>query len=196
MNLEGLTVGFAVTGSFCTLKSVMPEVAKLVKRGVTVIPIMSENAQTIDTRFGKAADFINELETITQHKIIHNIDTAEPIGPKKLLDALIIAPCTGNTLSKIAGGITDTCVTMATKAHLRNQGPLILGIATNDGLGLNAKNIGVIVSTKNIYMVPFRQDDPYKKQNSIVSKMDLIIPTLEQGLAGKQYQPMVLGSNE
>ena len=193
MKLEGLTVGFAVTGSFCTLKSVLPEVDKLVKNGAKVIPIMSENAQRIDTRFGKAEDFKNELEAITQHKIIDSIYTAEPIGPKKLLDTLIIAPCTGNTLSKIAAGITDTCVTMAAKAHLRNQGPLIIAIATNDGLGFNAKNIGTLVSTKNIYMVPFRQDDPYKKNNSIVAKMTLIIPTLEKALEGEQYQPVILG---
>ena len=196
MDLKGLRIGFAVTSSFCTLEMVMPEVANLVEKGAEVLPIMSENAQTIDTRFGKAQDFRLQLEEITGNKIIDNIFTAEPIGPQKMFDILIVAPCTGNTLGKIANGITDTCVTLAVKAHLRNQKPVVIAISTNDGLGLNAKNLGVLLNTRNIYFVPFRQDNPIKKENSLVAKMDLIIPATEKALDGKQYQPMILGTNE
>ncbi len=196
MDLKGLRIGFAVTSSFCTLEMVMPEVANLVEKGAEVLPIMSENAQTIDTRFGKAEDFRLQLEEITGNKIIDNIFTAEPIGPQKMFDILIVAPCTGNTLGKIANGITDTCVTLAVKAHLRNQKPVVIAISTNDGLGLNAKNLGVLLNTRNIYFVPFRQDNPIKKENSLVAKMDLIIPATEKALDGKQYQPMILGTNE
>lgn len=194
MDLSGLTIGFAITGSFCTFKKVIPEVANLVKTGANVIPIMSENAQSINTRFGKAADFINELEMITTNKLIGSLNTAEPIGPKALLDALVIAPCTGNTLGKLANGITDTCVTLAAKAHLRNRRPVIIAVSTNDGLGVNAKNIGLLLNMKNIYLVPFCQDDPVKKQNSLVAKMELIKPTIEMALDGEQIQPVILGS--
>ena len=196
MNLEGLTIGFALTGSFCTLKSVMIEVQNIVDKGANVIPIVSENVQTIDTRFGKAKDFIEQLEQITKNKIIYSIYTAEPIGPKNLLDVLIIAPCTGNTLGKMANGITDSCVTLAAKAHLRNKKPVIIGVSTNDGLASSAKNIGLLLNLKNIYFVPFRQDDPINKTNSLVAKMSLILPTLEHALDGKQIQPILLGNKE
>ncbi len=193
MDISELTIGFALTGSFCTYKKVIPEIDALVKRGASVMPIMSENAQSIDTRFGKAKDFTQEIEMITNNKIINSIVTAEPIGPKKMLDVIIVAPCTGNTLAKLANSITDTCVTMAVKAHLRNRRPVIIAISTNDGLGLNAKNIGILVNTKNIYFVPFRQDSPYDKQNSLVAKMGLIIPTLQKAMEGEQLQPMIHG---
>lgn len=196
MKLDGLTIGFAVTGSFCTLQRVIPEMANLVKEGANVVPIVSENTKSFDTRFGKAKDFIAQIEDITKKKIICDICRAEPIGPKKMLDALIIAPCTGNTLGKIANGITDTCVTLAAKAHLRNQRPLVIAISTNDGLGLNAKNVGLLLNTKNIYLVPFRQDDPLKKHNSLIAKMELIVPTVEKALEGQQLQPVLLGTNE
>jgi len=153
---------------------------------------MSENAQKTDTRFGKAQDFIKELEQITGNPLINSIDTAEPIGPKALLDILVIAPCTGNTLGKLANGITDTCVTMAAKAHLRNGRPVVIAVSTNDGLGANAKNIGLLLNTKNIYFVPFGQDDPQKKCNSEVAHMDMIIPTIENALQGKQIQPVLV----
>ncbi len=195
MDISEMTIGFAMTGSFCTFKKVIPEIKELVSRGANVIPIMSENAQRFDTRFGKAKDFIQEIEKITNNKIINSIDTAEPIGPKKMLDVIIVAPCTGNTIAKLANSITDTCVTMAVKAHLRNERPAILAISTNDGLGLNAKNIGILVNTKNIYFVPFRQDSPYNKKNSLVAKMDLIIATLEKTMEGEQLQPMILGTD-
>jgi len=192
MDFSQLTVGFALTGSFCTFKKVLPEVKNLVDKGAKVIPIMSENAQKTDTRFGKAQDFIKELEQITGNPLINSIDTAEPIGPKALLDILVIAPCTGNTLGKLANGITDTCVTMAAKAHLRNGRPVVIAVSTNDGLGANAKNIGLLLNTKNIYFVPFGQDDPQKKCNSVVAHMDMIIPTIENALQGKQIQPVLV----
>ena len=196
MELKGLKIGFALTGSFCTFSKVIPEVANLVKEGAIVIPIMSENAQSMDTRFGKANDFIHSLEEITGQKLIKNINEAEPIGPKNLLDAMIIAPCTGNTISKLANGITDTCVTMAAKANMRNSKPVIVAISTNDALGTNAKNIGMLANMKNIYLVPFQQDDPIKKQCSLVAKMDMVIPTVKKALDGEQIQPLVLGHKE
>jgi len=192
MDISNLTIGFALTGSFCTFKKVMPEVKKLVDMGANVIPIMSENARTMDTRFGKAQDFIDQLEQITGNSLISSINMAEPIGPKALLDVLVIAPCTGNTLGKLYNGITDTCVTMAAKAHLRNNKPLIIAVSTNDGLGANAKNIGLLLNMKNIYFVPFGQDDPLKKQNSLVAHMDMIIPTIESALNHKQIQPVLI----
>ncbi|MDK2798525.1 MAG: dipicolinate synthase subunit [Clostridiales bacterium] len=196
MNLKGLTIGFALTGSFCTFVKVIPEIENLVKEGTNVIPIMSENAQSIDTRFGKSEYFMHKIQEITDNKIISSIYEAEPIGPKSLLDALVIAPCTGNTVAKLANAITDSCVTMAAKAHLRNQKPIVIAISTNDGLGMNAKNIGCLLNAKNIYFVPFLQDAPIKKQNSLVAKMPLIIPTIKEALEGKQIQPVILGANE
>lgn len=191
MNVNGLTVGFAMTGSFCTFSSVLPQIQSLVSLGADVIPIMSENASSIDTRFGKADDFKKRIEVICGKKIISSILAAEPIGPKNLLDVMVIAPCTGNTASKIACGITDTAVTMAAKANLRNENPLVVAISTNDGLGASAKNIGMLLNSKNVYFVPFTQDDPVNKHNSLVARMELIIPTLESALDGIQIQPVL-----
>ncbi|WHH58989.1 dipicolinate synthase subunit B [Petroclostridium sp. X23] len=196
MDLKNRTIGFALTGSFCTFKKVMPEVVNLMNEGAKVIPIMSQNAYQMDTRFGKAKEFIQQFEEITGNKVISTIEEAEPIGPKALLDAIVIAPCTGNTIGKIANAVTDTSVTMAAKAHLRNQKPVIVAVSTNDGLSMNAKNIALLLNSKNIYMVPFQQDDPIKKQNSIVAKMDLILPTVKMALSGQQIQPILLGSEE
>jgi len=153
---------------------------------------MSEMVFSTDTRFGRAKDFIDTIEEICNKKIICTINTAEPIGPKNLLDALIIAPCTGNTLSKLANGVNDTCVTMAAKACLRNKKPIIIGVSTNDGLGSCAKNIGLLLNSKNIYFVPFSQDDPIQKSNSVVAKMELITPTLINALQGEQLQPILI----
>ncbi len=194
MYLNGLTVGFALTGSFCTFNAVIPQVKRIVENGATVIPIMSETAASTDTRFGTALHFKTELEDITGRPVISSIKDAEPIGPKKLLDALIIAPCTGNTISKLAAGITDTSVAMAAKAHLRNLRPVIIAISTNDALGASAKNMGLLLNSKNIFMVPFGQDDPESKQTSMVAHMELIPETLSMALQGKQIQPLVLGS--
>jgi len=160
LDLKNCNIGFALTGSFCTLASVIPRMEDLVKLGANVMPIMSEIVYNTDTRFGKAGDFINIIEKICGTKIVYLIPEVEPIGPKNLLDLLIIAPCTGNTLSKLANGVNDTSVTMAAKSHLRNNKPVVIGVSTNDGLGTSAKNIGMLLNSKNIYFVPFRQDAP------------------------------------
>ena len=190
MNNEKPVIGFAMTGSFCTMSKIMPVLETLCHK-YTVIPIMSEMLSGTDTRFGKAEDFIKMAEEYTGRKVICTVKDAEPIGPKKLLDALVIAPCTGNTLSKIANGITDSCVSMAAKAHLRNRRPVILSIATNDGLGAGAKNIGLLLNTSNIYFVPFGQDDPIGKPTSLIAHQDMIEETLLSALNGKQYQPVI-----
>ena len=187
------TVGFALCGSFCTFKKVIPQIKKLVNEGYKVIPIMSYNAYTTDTRFGKARDFNEEIEQITGEKIIYTISGAEPIGPKELLDVLVIAPCTGNTLGKLSNGISDTSVTLATKAHLRNQRPVIIAVSTNDALGTSARNIGTLMNSKYIYFVPMRQDDYINKPNSIVADFDYITDTVKEVLAtNKQPQPILL----
>lgn len=186
-------VGFAMCGSFCTFKKVIPQIEKLVLLGFNVVPIMSGVSYSTDTRFGKAEDFIKQIEDITGKKIIHTISGAEPIGPKKLLDALIIAPCTGNTLGKMANGITDTSVTLAAKAHLRNARPVIIAVSTNDALGAAAKNIGILMNSKNVYFVPMSQDDPENKPNSIVADFTKIPETLSFVLAeGKQNEPLFI----
>ena len=191
MNLKGKNIGFAMTGSFCTFAKVFEELPRLLETGANVLPIFSQNAQSTDTRFGKAIDFIEKIENLTQNKIIKTISEAEPIGPKKLLDALIIAPCTGNTLGKLANGITDTTVTMAAKSTIRNQKPVIIAVSTNDGLGASAKNIGMLLNMKNIYFVPFNQDDPIKKEKSLVADMSQIVKTAELALEEKQLQPII-----
>lgn len=193
MRLQNIKVGFALTGSFCTFSKIIPEIQKLVNEGAEVFPIMSEASYNIDTRFGNAEDFINRIEEITNKKIISTITEAEPIGTEAFLDILVVAPCTGNTLAKLANAITDTTVLMATKAHLRNNKPVVIGISTNDGLGANAKNLGLLLNTKNIFFIPFSQDNPSIKQNSIVAKMELIIETILEALKGKQVQPLLIG---
>lgn len=186
-------VGFALCGSFCTFKKVIPQIEALVSLGYNVIPIMSGVSYSTDTRFGKAEDFIKQIEDITGKKIIHTITGAEPIGPKMLLDALVIAPCTGNTLGKMANGITDTSVTLSAKAHLRNGRPVIIAVSTNDALGAAAKNIGLLMNSKNIYFVPMRQDDPLNKPNSIVADFTKIPETLDFVLTnGKQNEPLYI----
>lgn len=179
-------------GSFCTFSKTIPQIKKLVSLGYKVLPIMSETAYSTDTRFGKAEEFISEIERITENKVIHTINGAEPIGPKEMCDVLIIAPCTGNTLSKLANGVTDTAVTMAAKSHLRIKRPVLLSIATNDGLGASAQNIGRLLNTKNVFFVPFGQDDPKKKPNSLVAKFELIPDCLEDALERRQYQPVIV----
>lgn len=187
------TVGFALCGSFCTFKKVIPQMKKLVNDGYRVIPIMSYNAYATDTRFGKAREFNEEIEQICGEKIIYTISGAEPIGPKELLSALVIAPCTGNTLGKLANGISDTSVTLATKAHLRNQRPVIIAVSTNDALGTSARNIGTLMNSKHIYFVPMRQDDHINKPNSIVADFDYIPDTVREVLAtNTQPQPILL----
>lgn len=179
-------IGVALTGSFCTISRSVDMIKKLVDKKYDVIPIMSENAYTTDTRFGKADDIKTLISDITGKKIIHTIAEAEPLGPKISLEALIISPCTGNTLAKLANGITDTSVCMAAKAHLRNNKPLIIALATNDALSANLKNIGTLLSRKNIYFVPMIQDDPILKPHSLVADFDLSEATLSAALSGKQ----------
>lgn len=191
MSLHRKKVGVALTGSFCTYSQVFPQIKKLVGEGADVQTIFSGAAQTINSRFGKAKDFLTEAEEITNKPPILKVEEAEPIGPKSLLDLLIILPCTGNTLAKLANGITDTPVLMAAKAHLRNQKPLLLSIATNDGLGMNMKNIGLLLNAKNIYFVPFGQDSPKKKPNSLVADTSQLLSAAESALDGKQLQPII-----
>jgi dipicolinate synthase subunit B len=192
MNWNDKTVGYALTGSHCTFEEVMPQIKRFVDAGAKVIPIVSNTFMTTDTRFGKSADWQKQLKNITGNDIIASIVDAEPLGPSKLLDVLVIAPCTGNTTSKLANAMTESPVLMAAKAQLRNQRPLVLGISTNDGLGLNAHNIARLLITKNIYFVPYGQDAPDKKPNSLVARMELIMEACEAALQGKQLQPMVV----
>lgn len=186
------TIGFAICGSFCTFAKVIPQIETLVDNGYEVVPIMSEISYCTNTRFGNAEDHIKRIKEITGKDIIHTIKQAEPIGPKCLLDGIIVAPCTGNTLGKLANGITDSVVTMAIKANLRNNGPVIIAVSTNDGLGASAKNIGLLHNTKNIFFVPYRQDDHINKPTSLVAEMTLIKDTLEAALNNFQIQPVLI----
>jgi dipicolinate synthase subunit B len=184
-------LGICMCGSFCTYSVVMEKIRQLSKLGINLYPVMSDVAQTTDTRFGKAETFYTELCDICGRKPITTIAEAEPIGPQKKLDAMIVAPCTGNTLARLANGITDGPVTMACKAHLRNDKPLILAVATNDALGVSLQNIGRLIIRKNIYFVPFGQDDFKNKPMSMVAHFNDIIPTIEMACSGKQLQPII-----
>lgn len=189
--MEKINLGYAFCGSFCTIKQSLNALKELSKMNYKIKPIMSQIVYTTDTRFGKAEDLIKETEEICGEKVIHDIAAAEPIGPKNLLDIIVVAPCTGNTIAKIALGITDTPVTMAVKAHLRNNKPVVLAIATNDALGASAKNLGLLHNTKNIYFVPYAQDDAFSKNNSLVCDFSLIPQTVESALNGVQIQPVI-----
>lgn len=192
MELAGKRIGFAITGSFCTYDQVMPVIKELVKLGADVVPILSYNAAIHDTRFIKAADFKKFLEETTKNKALDCIVDVEPIGPKKLLDLVIIAPCTGNTLAKLALGVTDTPVLLAVKSHLRNARPVLIAVSTNDALAANAKNMGLLLNTRNIYFVPYRQDNNVEKCTSIVADMEKIIDAAKYALDSKQIQPVML----
>lgn len=190
--MSEITAGFAMCGSFCTFSKVLPQMRVLLEKGMHIVPIMSQAAYSIDTRFGKAADFRVEIEEMCGEKIIHTLFDAEPIGPKKLLDILIIEPCTGNTIGKLATGITDTPVTLAAKAHLRNNRPVLIGVSTNDALGAAAKNIGQLLNYKNLYMIPMRQDDCVKKPNSIVADFTKTYDAAMAALNVEQLQPVLV----
>lgn len=192
MSLRGKKIGLALTGSSCNFDKVFPEIEKLAEQGVDIYPIISQAVDTFDTKFGKAEEWKEKLRKITGKELITTIVDAEPVGPKLKLDILIVIPCTGNSIAKLANAITDTPVTMACKAHLRNQKPLVLGIATNDGLGGNAKNIGLLLNTKNVYFIPFRQDNPIDKPNSLVAEFEMLLPTIEKALDSKQIQPIFI----
>lgn len=185
-----MTIGFAMTGSFCTFARVLP-VMEEISELHTVIPIFSEASYSIDSRFGTSQNFITQVTQLCGQAPLHTLAQVEPIGPKKILDALIIAPCTGNTLAKLAHSIADSPVTMAAKSHLRNGRPVILAISTNDALAGAAENIGKLLGRKNYYFVPFGQDDPDKKPTSIVADFTKIPPTLADALEGRQIQPIL-----
>lgn len=182
---------FGCCGSFCTLARGLCEMEQLVAAGHTVQPIFSEIVQTTDTRFGTAADFRRRAEELCGRPLITTIKDAEPIGPRLKADLMIVAPCTGNTLAKIAHGITDSVMTMAIKAHLRNERPLILALATNDGLGANLENVGRMLVRRNVYFVPFGQDDPVGKPRSLIAHFPLLTDTIEAALRGEQIQPIL-----
>lgn len=190
--MNGITAGFAVCGSFCTIAQATAQIRVLLDLGVRVVPIFSPIVYRTDTRFGKAADLIARVTAECGRPVLHEIPEVEPIGPRNLLDILVVAPCTGNTLGKLACGVTDTCVTLAVKAHLRNGKPVVLAIATNDALGASGKNIGLLANTQNIYFVPFGQDDPTGKQKSLVADFTRIPDVMRAALEGRQYQPMLL----
>ena len=185
-------IGFAMCGSFCTHAKALAKMREMISLGYDIQPIMSENVYKTDTYFGSAEELIKEVRELCGHDIIHTIVGAEPLGPKTPLDALLICPCTGNTLGKLANGITDTAVTMAAKAHLRSDRPLIITLASNDALSSNLKNIGTLLNRKCVYFVPLRQDDPEKKPHSLVADFSLLIPTLEGALEGKQYKQIFI----
>lgn len=190
-SLRGLRIGCAMTGSFCTFRKVFEVWRTLKATGAELIPIMSFNACSVDTRFYPACEAVGTFEEIAGRKVIASLNQAEPIGPKKLLDLLVVAPCTGNSLAKIAAGITDTPATLSVKSHLRNGRPVLIAVSTNDGLGQSAKNIGALLPVKNVFFVPFGQDDPIEKPNSLVAKFDLIPETALQALNGRQIQPVL-----
>lgn len=181
-------IGYALCGSYCTHTASLLQVEGLIAHGYDILPIVSENVYNTDTRFGKSSDLITRLVNICNNDVVHTIVDAEPLGPKISLDAMIICPCTGNTLAKLAAGITDTAVCMAAKAHLRGNRPLVIALASNDALSANLKNIATLLSRKHVYFVPMRQDDPQKKPHSLIADFSLLLPTLECALKGEQFQ--------
>lgn len=189
-------VGFALTGSFCTLDKALRAMEETAAAYPDMLPILSETTGSTDTRFGRGEDFRRAAEEICGRRAVASIREAEPIGPRKLLDVLVIAPCTGNTLAKLAAGIADTAVTMAAKAHLRNGRPVVVAVSTNDGLGGAARNIGELLCRKHYYFVPFRQDDPVGKPTSLVADMTLVPATVAAALRGEQIQPLLLGAEQ
>ena len=192
--MEDKTIGFALCGSFCTHAKAMEALEQVKARFARVVPIVSQAVADTDTRFGNAHDLMREMERVCDHRVISTVKAAEPIGPQKLLDLLIICPCTGNTLGKLAAGVTDTSVTMAAKAHLRNQRPLLIAPSTNDGLSASAASIGSLLPRKYIYFVPFGQDDPEKKPTSLVADFSQVAVAAQAALEGRQLQPILLRS--
>ncbi len=190
--MDKIKLGIALCGSFCTFSKVIPEVKRLIELGYDVTPIMSFHAYSLDTRFGKATDFVRELETITGHSVLHTLDDTEPIGPKKMFDLLVVAPCTGNTLAKLALGIVDTPVTLAVKSHLRNGNPVVIAVSTNDALSNSAKNIGMLMNRRHYYFVPMAQDNFEKKPTSVVALFEKLPETIEAALHSDQIQPVLV----
>ncbi|MFP4698487.1 MAG: dipicolinate synthase subunit B [Eubacteriales bacterium] len=190
-SLENIKIGFVFTGSFCTIPKVFEQIEKLIDMGAEIFPIMSENASTIDTRFGTAKENKKRIIEITGNEISTLINETELIGPHKLYDILVVAPCTGNTVAKLANAISDTAALMAIKATIRNDLPVVLGIASNDMLGLNLKNLGVLMNTKGLYFVPFGQDNSNTKPRSLVAKFEKLPDTIILALNEKQIQPVL-----
>ena len=192
MSLQGVRIGYCLCGSFCTFKEAIPQMEQLKKRGYDIVPIMSQNASSTDTRFGTAKEFKEKIEQISEKKLINTIKEAEPLGPKNMCDAMVIAPCTGNTLAKLCNGITDTSVTMAAKSMLRVGKPVVIALASNDALGISAQNLGKILNYRNVYTVPMEQDDVIKKPNSLVADFTKIYDTMELALKGIQIRPLFI----
>ena len=192
-DLRGMRIGCAMTGSFCTFKNVFAAWRMLREAGAELVPIMSFNAAALDTRFYPAAEAIAEFEEICGREVLRTIPQVEPIGPRKLFDLLIVAPCTGNTLAKLANGITDTPVALAAKSHLRNGGPVLLAVSTNDALGASAQNIGRLLNAKHVFFAPFGQDDPEHKPNSAVAHFEKLPEAAVLALQGEQFQPILTG---
>ncbi|WP_077300108.1 dipicolinate synthase subunit B [Virgibacillus pantothenticus] len=192
MNLTGKRIGFGLTGSHCTYDQVFPQLEKLMELGAEVVPIVTYTVRTTDTKFGDAEDHMEKIASITGKDIITTMPEAEPLGPKMPLDCMVIAPLTGNSLSKLANALTDSPVLMAAKATMRNQKPVVVGVSTNDALGLNGVNLMRLMASKFIYFIPYGQDDPYLKPNSLVAKMELLPETVEAALEFKQLQPVIV----
>ena len=192
--LTGVRVGVVLTGSHCTMGEALPQIENLKAEGAQIYPIVSYTVDETDNRFYQVSELMDFLKQVTDNPVINTIVGAEPIGPQKKLDIIVVIPATGNTIAKLANGIVDTPALMAIKAHLRNQRPVVIAISTNDALGINARNLGLLLNMKNIYFVPFRQDDPYQKANSLLSNLELVVDTSICALQGKQIQPLLLGS--
>ncbi|MCF6137160.1 dipicolinate synthase subunit B [Pseudalkalibacillus berkeleyi] len=191
MNFEGKHIGFGLTGSHCTYEAVIPQIQNLIDKGAKVTPFATYTVQNTATRFGEGEDWIKKIEEMTGNEVVNSIVKAEPFGPKTPLDCMVIAPLTGNSISKFANAMTDSPVLMAAKATMRNLNPVVLGISTNDGLGLNGVNIMRLMATKNIYFIPYGQDDPHNKPNSLVAHMNFLLETVESALKGQQFQPVL-----
>lgn len=192
MSLQGKRIGFGLTGSHCTYDIVFPEIERLVNEGVEVIPIVTSTVKNTETRFGLGEDWIDRIEKVTGHHVVDTIVKAEPLGPKMPLDCMVIAPLTGNSMSKLANALTDSPVLMAAKATMRNHRPVVVAISTNDALGLNGVNLMKLMTAKDLYFVPYGQDDPFKKPNSMVARMNLIRETILAALKGEQMQPVII----
>lgn len=192
MNLQGKRIGFVMTGSFYIFRKTIEELKKIVKLGAKIVPIMSENTYTLDTKLGKAEDFIKEVELITNTKILHTIQEVEPLGSKDMLDIIVVVPASGNTIAKLANDVVDGPAVMAVKSHLRRERPVVIGISTNNGLSGGGANIGKLLNMKHYYFVPFRQDNPITKPRSIVFDPSYLIKTIEYALDEEQIQPILL----
>lgn len=191
MQLKGVKIAFALTGSYCVFDRVVPQVEQLVKEGAEVYPVVSYQVAVTDTRFGKAQDWLDKLKAITGNEVVKTMAEAEPVGVVNPIDIVVVSPCTGNSLSKLADGATDSPALMVAKGLFRNNKPVVVGIATNDGLGICARSLGTLLSTKNVYLIPFGQDSYLSKPNSLVAKFELTVPTVIEALKGNQLQPVL-----